>query len=154
MRGQSGRRGAWVQGRGAAPYPVFIQQTHRPSDLSPGSRHGAPALPELRSPESASVGLCLPCGATTEGALSEHLPLCPPPSCFPERILGFPQCKSWLSTLKCFNLLHPPTRALKEAGRRPRLRTIKELTAGGAPVGLRWVQGSLPERCEPCITSG
>lgn len=87
MRGQSSRRGAWVQGRGAAPYPVFIQQTHRPLDLSPGSRHGAPALPRvslsgpLPAPRSHHRGRPLPLRAPAT--------LPPTPRVFQGGSLGF-----------------------------------------------------------------
>lgn len=51
----------------------------------------------------------------------------------------------FLSTFKCFNLLHPPRRALGEAKRRPRLRAIKQLAARGgraAPGGSTACGGS------------
>lgn len=125
--------------------PVFIQQTP-----GPGTRTRAPQVGQLHPTGARGPGvprlvsafrgpwLAQPQSRATEGPSQRacHSPLSPTPAlCFPGWILGFPQCKSWLSTLKCFNLLHPPRRALREAGRRPGLRTIKQLPAGGAPVG-------------------
>lgn len=112
--------------------------------------------PAVRRPVSALSGPWLAHlqSGGSEGTISEDLslPTPPPPAlCFPGWILGFPQCKSWLSTLKCFNLLHPPRRALREAGRRPRLRTIKQFTASGAPMGpgrpVGEIGGPFPRGC-------
>lgn len=58
-----------------------------------------------------------------------------------------PRRNPFLSTFECFNLLHPPRRALGEAGRPPRLRAIKQLTVRGAePAASGWEQRGLPER--------
>lgn len=151
--------------------PPRIHSTNpRPWDSNPGSPSGAAPShrsQRARSPETCvSLQRALACSDTERshrGAVSEglSLPTPPPPTlCFPGRILGFPQCKSWLSTLKCFNLLHPPRRALREARRRPGLRTIKQLPAGVAPVGAGRPSGEMggpsPGAAvkSACITTG
>lgn len=117
--------------QGGSPHPAHTHTPyiHSTNPLALGFVPWTPPYRSQRVRRPAGLGL-LPWRVSPQRT-------CPSPRPtmrFSGSIFGFPRCKSWLSTLKCFNLLHPPRRALREAGRRPRLRTIKRLRAGG-PVG-------------------
>lgn len=147
----SSRRQGWVLPWLTSLAPAFSQQTHHLSDLSLGSKSGAaPSYRDQKGLESGdpslpSVGLCFPMYSMGPQGRRSHLRgLITPHHCtvhFPGPIPRFPGRNPFLSTFKCFNLLHPPRRALREAGRMPRLRAIKQFTARGAELASGWEQG-------------
>ena len=135
---RSSRRVPWAE---VDPLPSDIHWTNPPAlGLEPQlQKWGSPTCRGQKDLESGDsslppVGVAphLWDGATWRGALSEGLASSPPSHQFPGLIPRLPSRNPFLSTLKCFNLLHPLQRAPREAGRTPWLRAIKQLTAGGA----------------------